>query len=886
MAMSRQMRQFALVSLAGVMVMAVVLTFFYHSVATSELEAMGERQNAQLARAFSNTLQNFYAPLLNVRPGMSVEELRERPEVVHLQSVVRSHLAGLPVLKIKIYLADGLTVFSTEKSQIGEIQENNEGIVKAREGETVTSIIYRDTFNAMDGVVEKRDLIQTYFPIRSSRSNEVKAVFEVYSDVTPLMRQRASIEQSVVVWVVVVLGVFYIVMFLLFRNMDRALAQEEEERNKTLLQLEETNQNLERRVDERTRDLAASYQFLQSIIDGVPDPVMVIDLNFRVTSMNDAARRSLPADQKESSELRCFSLSHGRNSFCEGDQHPCPFYEVLQTEQSVTVTHEHVDSEGNMSVVEVMASPLRDKSGKIIGIIEVTHDISELFKAIKLHQRSEKRFRDIAYAAGEYIWETDTDGRYTFLTDRVRSMLGYSPEDMLGKKPVDFMPEDEAERIIKVFEEIEPESSFHQLEHRSLTNDGRIIWQSISRVPIRNDDGEVVGYRGAAEDITRRKEAQGAMERSETRLRTIMENVADCILTCDENGIIEDFNPATERVFGYRREELIGEAITVLMDDSDREKHPEYVARYIDTGEARILGVANREHVGRRSDGTQVPIDLWVGEMWLGEERKFVSVIRDITERKKAETELEEARQKYFFQEKMAAVGQVAAGIIHEVGNPIAAVSGMVDVIDDLAANPGEDREASDQQIREFLKLIREHTERLTLIIREIADFTHPKPTEPQILDINELIRSVARLLQFERRWRNVEIKLDLDVTIPALMGKADQLTQVVMNLLINALDACLEAPDRAPEIEVTTRDDGGQIILSVSDNGVGMSDEVKEHAFNAFYTTKPVGKGTGLGLSLCHSIVSGHGGTINLLSESGSGTTVRVELPVESQDN
>lgn len=246
----------------------------------------------------------------------------------------------------------------------------------------------------------------------------------------------------------------------------------------------------------------------------------------------------------------------------------------------------------------------------------------------------------------------------------------------------------------------------------------------------------------------------------------------------------------------------------------------------------------------------------------------------------KREKELIVERQKYFHQEKMAAIGALAAGVAHEIGNPIAAIAGIAqDMAERRAEGLGECSKDHCRPCRP--DLIQAQTERLAAITREISDFASPQPAEPQLLDLNSLLRSTSSLIRYDKRLRRVELRLDLDRNLPAIHGVGDQLTQVIMNLLINAMDALEPVMERPPTIVISTRNDGAHVVLTVEDNGTGMDKETVDRAFEAFFTTKPAGKGTGLGLSLCYSIMKNHGGSIDIESTPGVGTRVHAYFPI-----
>lgn len=352
-------------------------------------------------------------------------------------------------------------------------------------------------------------------------------------------------------------------------------------------------------------------------------------------------------------------------------------------------------------------------------------------------------------------------------------------------------------------------------------------------------------------------------------LQVTMDNVPDAILTCDSEFVIESANRSALAMFNSSEDELKGNKLTAYLAES--------------TGE-EILESASSEHQqtllkprGRES----FTVDLWQGPLTNGSKHaRHIVLIRDITSQLRAQRELETTRKQYFHQEKMAAIGQLAAGILHEVGNPIAAIAGAAHEVQSAIDGNGN----SDDLARN-IELINRQITRLGKITRDIAEFASPKPRERELLDLNGLLRSTANLLTYDRRFDRMGVRLELDKNLPAIVGVADQLTQVFMNLLINAMDACSTKKPLADCIVVTTAIDGERVHVCVEDSGSGMSAETLEHVKETFFTTKPVGEGTGLGLSLCETIVGAHGGELQIHSEEGEGTRVDVYLPVGLPD-
>jgi signal transduction histidine kinase len=244
------------------------------------------------------------------------------------------------------------------------------------------------------------------------------------------------------------------------------------------------------------------------------------------------------------------------------------------------------------------------------------------------------------------------------------------------------------------------------------------------------------------------------------------------------------------------------------------------------------------------------------------------------------ELQLELSRQQTFHKEKMAAVGSLAAQLAHEINNPIAAISGVAQSISDVRST----HHCPNHGIVCQPELILEQAKRVALITRQIAEFTAPQSPEAQLLDLNGLVRSTCSFISYDRRFKNIQLDTDLDPQLPALHGIGDHLTQVLMNLLINAADAMEGVVGRRPAITVSTRREGERVLLAVADNGHGMSAEVRSRAFDEFFTTKAAGKGSGLGLALCRNLIESRGGSIAIDSAKGEGTRIRISLPLADE--
>ena len=241
------------------------------------------------------------------------------------------------------------------------------------------------------------------------------------------------------------------------------------------------------------------------------------------------------------------------------------------------------------------------------------------------------------------------------------------------------------------------------------------------------------------------------------------------------------------------------------------------------------------------------------------------------------EIQLEFVRQQQFHKEKMAAVGSLAAVVAHEINNPLSAIMGAAQsMLDQSNAYGGQDRRGV-----HYPDMILEQAKRVMNITRSISEFSVPQSAEPELLDLNNLIRSTVRFISFDRRFSVIDMVLNLDSNLPAVYAVGDHLTQVIMNLLVNAADATEGRVDPRPRIVVATNCTPDKVTMTVIDNGMGMNKSTLDKVFEEFFTTKPPGKGTGIGLAISKSLIESEGGAISIESELGSGTTVTIQLPV-----
>ena len=374
-------------------------------------------------------------------------------------------------------------------------------------------------------------------------------------------------------------------------------------------------------------------------------------------------------------------------------------------------------------------------------------------------------------------------------------------------------------------------------------------------------------------DVTNMKSTEINLAEREAHLRSILDTVPDSMIVIEENGTITSFSAAAERLFGYSAGEVRGRNVKMLMPSPDREKHDGYLNRYITTGERRIIGYG-RVVTGQRKDGTLFPMELAVGETRVNGKRIFTGFVRDLTSRHKIEEELRQAQ-------KMEAIGQLTGGLAHDFNNLLTVISGNLEMIESRL---------TDVKLLTMLREAQGAAEDGAKLTGQLLAFGRKQPLNPKIVDVGQLVSGFSDLLR-RSVGETIELRTIITGASNEALVDASQLQNAILNLTLNARDAMPRGGRLSIEISRVKLDvdyaqmyphvrTGDYVLVSVTDNGAGMSQEVKQRAFEPFFTTKGIGAGTGLGLSMVYGFAKQSGGHIQLYSEEGQGTSVRVFLP------
>ena len=397
--------------------------------------------------------------------------------------------------------------------------------------------------------------------------------------------------------------------------------------------------------------------------------------------------------------------------------------------------------------------------------------------------------------------------------------------------------------------------------------------------PRFDTDGAISGCLCLVTERAQRDSELANWQHSDAFAAAVLDNAMEAIVTIDSGGVIFSVNNATEEIFGYRSEELLGRNIRSLMPPPYKDEDGRYLQSYIDTDESHIIGT-RREVTGRHKDGTLIPLELSISEVEINGERGFAGMLRDIREHKAAEAREEEiqvARERLQQLDRVNVANQLATGIAHEINQPLATIGTYVRIGRELLGKGTGDQ----QDLLGLLDKIDQQTSHAAEIIRSLRNIISRSPDTHQAVDINLLIEQTLELVRQDIVSSNIDIETLLAENLPEVDVIYVQIQQVILNLIRNSLDVLRSGGHPHPRIEIESRQgEEGFVTVVVRDNGDGVSHAEAEKIFEPFYSTRRGDENMGMGLPICQSILEHHGGALYLNLEYLEGAEFSFTLP------
>jgi PAS domain S-box-containing protein len=528
-------------------------------------------------------------------------------------------------------------------------------------------------------------------------------------------------------------------------------------------------------------------------------------------------------------------------------------------------------------LADITSKPLIIK-GKIVGTLGIARDITERVQMENELKEVNRKLEMLFETAMEGITVVDAEENLTFVNKAFADMLGYKENELLGMN-LQKLVDKKNFRQIKEQTKERKAGKVSRYELVLFSRDGKPHTVQVSASPLWHEKGSFAGSLAIITDVSERRKMEETLRESEEKMRNVLESSPDAITLADLNGNIVDCNQATLDMFGFiSKEELIGKSGLSFVADRDRERLMENIKKTLERGSTR-----NIEYTLVSKYGREFPIEVSASVVKdiAGNPRYFVAIWKDITERKQMQKKLEEysqqleelvekrtsqlreAQEKLIKSERLAAIGQVASMVGHDLRNPLTGIAGATYYLKKKLAS-------EDKTITEMLALIEKDIECSNKIISDLLEYSREMKLEFKETTLRSIMKDALSLVEVPNNIR----MLDFTQDEPKIMADVEKIKRVFVNIIKNAIDAM----PKGGSLTIKSKESDGNVEIMIADTGTGISKDNLEKIWTPFFTTKA--KGMGLGLSICKRIIEAHGGSILVESKLGKGTTFTITIP------
>jgi PAS domain S-box-containing protein len=646
----------------------------------------------------------------------------------------------------------------------------------------------------------------------------------------------------------------------------RAFARVMEEANAKTAALE--REVREHRLTEAARDHHAAREHLFSaVVESSNDAVVTKSLDGTITGWNPAAERLFghSADEAVGKSINLI-VPPNRASEVDDTLRRIGWGETIELSETVRLR-----KDGSPVEVSLSISPIKSRSGAIVGASKIARDITESRRTEQaLRQQIEERQR-IFETSQDLILVSDPKGVLVQVSPSSEAIVGYLPEEMIGHSAVEFSYGGDLDSTREEMRAARRGRHTRNFDSRYVHKNGRIVtlsWMGTWSEPVRR-------YFFVGRDMTESRLAQETLRESEQLARGVIDTALDAFIQMDENGAISQWNSQAERIFGWSRIEALGKDLSqLIIPELHRAAHKSGLEHFLQTGEGPVLG-RRIEIEALRRDGKEIKVELSITALRRRDGVVFNGFLRDLTDKIAAEDRIRQA-------EKMEAVGQLTGGIAHDFNNILTVITGTIEILADAVAK--------EPQLAAITRMIDEAATRGADLTQHLLAFARKQPLQPRETDVNALIVETGKLL---RPTLGEQIEIESAFEDEGCFATVDpnQLVTAILNLALNARDAMPDGGKLILETGSAYLDEnyaamhgevrpGRYALIAVSDTGTGIPAGILDKVFNPFFTSKGPGKGTGLGLSMVYGFVKQSAGHIKIYSEEGHGTTIKMYLP------
>ncbi len=599
----------------------------------------------------------------------------------------------------------------------------------------------------------------------------------------------------------------------------------------------------------------------EAVFNAITDRIFVEDKNYTIIRANAAVLRDYNLTPEEILGRKCFEIFRGKDGPCQG----CPVTETMVTGNPAWGEMYNPRLKGNYYV---RTYPIFDRQGRVVEV--VVEDISKTRKLEEELKDSENRFRHIVEQANDGILVIGKGNKIELANRTAAEITGYSLDTLAGLNFFDLFDEQNQSFIKKLMAKGINQGGLRvctELEFLNARGQSKEAEICFSIVQDRQGALKTYVY---LRDISATKRIENELRKANDFLRNLIENSVDGIIAADMKGKIIIFNKSAERLLGYSAEEALSRVHITQLYPPGGAKEIMRRLRSPDYGGVGRLEPSQFTLVSKT--GEEIPVSISAAIIYEnGQERASFGIFTDLREKMKIENQLRETQLQLLQSEKMASLGKLAAGVAHEINNPLGGImifSKML--LEDLP--PDDPR-------KEDLERICQEATRCKEIVKGLLEFARQTSFKMEPTDLNRALQQGISLLENQALFHNIRIVKELEPGLPLIMANAGQLNQVFMNIILNAAEAM------QGQGTLTIRTKLGRekktVLIEFTDTGCGIKEEHLSRIFEPFFTTKEVGKGTGLGLATSYGIVEKHKGRIWVKSKEGEGSTFTIELPI-----
>lgn len=631
-------------------------------------------------------------------------------------------------------------------------------------------------------------------------------------------------------------------------------------------ELSRIEQELEKQRFELEQREVAEQERIGRIYDSLPDEILVVDRDMIVQHANQTFLRKNDLSLDEVVGEYCYEISQHIRGDCQVALENCPFFEVMHTNTPKTIIRKHFDSEGNTRYASIGAAPLTDIDGEVTGMIEMTRDITHRIHLEEELKATEVQLRQFMEMSPLATYVKSRQGIYIEANPAACQLLGKDKAEIIGHTDKELLPKNVAEVFMQG-----DDLAFRkqrQIQYDSeVSLHGSRRYLSTVKYPVLDATGSVTAVGGITRDVTERKKVQLELINTQQYLESILEHSPLAIITTDLQGLVVSFNPGAEDILGHQADDIIGQSAGILFQNKE-ERAP--LVRRAGLGRPVHDYEVNLLHKDQRP--IPATISMSVLKDSSGKTIGYVSMCRDISARRNLMNQIIRS-------ERLAAVGKLAAGVAHEINNPLAVIAEtngyLLDLLNGVAI--GDDTILKNE-LAEGLPKISNQVKRCRTITSHLLNFASKREAQITVANVNAAFDEILPLLEKQANLANVKIHRDYADRLPPIQIDEVQFEEILVNLITNAIHALSE--QQGGNIWLTAERLGRRLDVSVRDDGPGIPEEVRDTLFDPFVTTKPVGQGTGLGLSICYGIVKRHDGEIRVETKLGVGTRFDVIVP------